>query len=79
MMTEADVEARQLAVDCRCNEDARKKQEAGKKATGGSLRLGRVVGRKGSKASVLGGEFSDSGSAGTVEHQARQTKSEVAK
>ena len=35
--------------------------------------------RKGSKASGLGEDFSDSGSAGTVEHRARQTKSEVAK
>ena len=35
--------------------------------------------RKGSKASGLGEDFSDLGLAGTAEHRARQTKSEVAK
>ena len=35
--------------------------------------------RKGSKASGLGEDFSDSGSAGMAEHRARQTKSEVTK
>ena len=75
----ADAEVRQLAADRRRNEDVRKKREAGKKAAGGSLRLGRIVECKGSKASGLGEEFSNLGSAGTAEHQAQQTKSEVAK
>ena len=71
---------RQLAADRRRNEDARTKREAGKKAAGGSSKPGRaVVARKGSKASGLGEDISDSGSAGTAEHRARQTKSEVAK
>ena len=34
---------------------------------------------KGSKASRLGEDFSNSGSAGTAEHRTRQTKLEVAK
>jgi hypothetical protein len=76
----AEAEARQLAADRRRNEDARTKREAGKKAAGGSSKPGRaVVARKGSKASGLGEDISDSGSAGTAEHRARQTKSEVAK
>ena len=76
----AEAEARQLAADRRHNEDARKKREAGKKAAGGSSKPGRaVVAWKGSKASGLEEDFSDSESAGTAEHQARQTKSEVAK
>ena len=66
----ADAEARQLAVDRRRNEDGRKKQEGGKKAARGSLKSGRTVGHKGSKASRLGEDFSDSGSAGTAENQA---------
>ena len=62
------------------DEEARKKWEAGKKTTGSSSKPGRaVVVRKGSKASGLGEDVSDSGSAGTAEHQARQTKSEVTK
>ena len=76
----AEAEARQLAADRRRNEDARTKREAGKKAAGGSSKPGRaVVARKGSKASGLGEDVSDSGSAGTAEHRARQTKSEVTK
>ena len=76
----AEAEARQLAADRRRNEDARTKWEAGRKAAGGLSKPGRaVVARKGLKASGLGEDFSDSGSAGTVEHRARQTKSEVAK
>ena len=76
----AEAEARQLAADRRRDEEARKKREAGKKTTGGSSKSGRaVVARKGSKASGLGEDISDSESAGTAEHQARQTKSEVAK
>ena len=71
---------RQLAADRRCNEDAWRKREAGKKATGGSSKPGRaMVARKGSKASGLGEDFSNSGSAETAENQGRQTKSEVAK
>ena len=76
----ADAEARQLAAGRRRDEETRKKREAGKKATGSSSKPGRaVVARKGSKASGLGEDVSDSGSAGTAEHRARQTKSEVTK
>jgi hypothetical protein len=76
----AAAEAKQLAADRRRDEEARKKREAGKKTTGGSSKPGRaVVARKGSKASGLGEDVSDSGSAGTAEHRARQTKSEVTK
>ena len=75
----ADAEARQLAADCQCNKDGRKKQEGGKKATKGSSKSGRTVGRKGSKASRLGEDFSDLGSAGTAENQARETRSEASK
>ena len=75
----ADVEVRQLAVDRRHDEEGRRKQETGKRAARGSLKQGRAVGHKGLKASGLGEDFSNSGSAGTVEHQARQTKSEVTK
>ena len=58
----------------------RRKRQAGRKAAGGLSKQGRaVVARKGSKASGLGEDVSDSGSAGTVEHRARQTKSEVTK
>ena len=42
-------------------------------------KLGRAVGRKGSKASGLGEDFSDSGSAETAENQGRETKSEASK
>ena len=76
----AAAEAKQLAADRRRDEEARKKREAGKKTTGGSSKSGRaVVARKGSKASGLGEDISDSGSAGTAEHRSRQTKSEVTK
>ena len=76
----AAAEAKQLAADRRRDEEAWKKREAGKKTAGGSSKPGRaVVARKGSKASGLGEGFSDSGSAGTAEHRARETKSEVAK
>ena len=50
-------------MDRRHDEEVRKKWEAGNKAVG----------------SGLGEEFSDSGSAGTAEHQARQMKLEVVK
>ena len=76
----ADAEARQLAADRRRNKDGRKKWEGGKKPARGSSRPGRaMVAQKGSKASGLGEDFSDSGSAGTVEHQGQETKSEVVK
>ena len=76
----AAAEAKQLVADRRRDEEVWKKQEAGKKTTGGSSKQGRaVVAQKGSKASGLGEDFSDSGSAGTAEHRARQTKSEVTK
>ena len=76
----AAAEAKQLAADCRRDEEVRKKREAGKKTAGGSSKPGRtVVARKGSKASGLGEDVSDSGSAGTADNRARQTKSEVAK
>lgn len=75
-----EAEARQLAADRQRNEDVRKKQETGKKVAGGSARLARaIMARKGSKVSGLGEELSDSGSAGTANNQAQQTKSEVAK
>ena len=75
----ADAEARQLAMDRQRDKEAWRKREAGKKAAGGPSKQGRaVVARKGSKVSGLGEDFSDSGSAGTVEHRARQTKLEVA-
>ena len=75
-----DTEARQLAMDRRRDEEARRKREAGRKAAGGSSKQGRaVVAQKGSKASGLGEDVSDSGLAGTAEHRARQTKSEVTK
>ena len=76
----ADAEMKQLVMDRRRDEEARRKREAGRKATGGSSKQGRaVVARKGLKASGLGEDVSDSGSAGTAEHRARQTKSEVTK
>ena len=76
----AKAEARQLAAGRRREEETRKKREAGKKTTGSSSKPGRaVVARKGSKASGLGEDVSDSGLAGTAEHRARQTKSEVTK
>ena len=57
-----------------------KKQETGKKATGGSSRPGRaVVARKGLMVSGLGEDFSDLGSAGTTENQVCQVRSEVVK
>jgi hypothetical protein len=66
----AEAEARQLAADRQHTEDAQMKREAGS-----SSKAGRgMVAWKGSKASGLGEDFSDSGLAGTVEHRARQTK-----
>jgi hypothetical protein len=67
-------------MDRRHDEEARRKREAGRKAAGGSSKQGRaVVAWKGSKVSGLGEDVSDSGTAGTVEHWVRQTKSEVTK
>ena len=66
-------------ADRRHNEHRWKKREGGKKATRGLSRLGRAVGHKGSKASGLGEDFSNSGSVGTAENQGHKTKLEASK